>query len=116
MIQAGLFWMLVLVLAGLFWLASGILGEIESLISPSEPVGCSRFVSRATLEGRISVNLAIVLAVIAASVGALAYEWRHAQTAKTQQSALFAHHQAKPGAKTAETHANKISTNRIEEE
>ena len=42
--------------------------------------------------GRISVNLAIVLAVITGGVLALAYEWCHAQAVKTQQMQVLEHH------------------------
>jgi hypothetical protein len=58
----------------------------------------------AALRGLISANLAIVLAVIMAGAGALAYEWWHAQAVKRAQTSLVAHHHKRYVANPAATH------------
>lgn len=58
----------------------------------------------ATVRGRISVNLVIVLAVITGGVAALAYEWCHAQAVKRQQSSIAEHHHVRYVEKRPENH------------
>jgi hypothetical protein len=91
-IRVSLFWALVLILAGFFWLGSGIWGGIETLIGLARPAAQTSPAHHTTAGGQITVNLIIVLAVITAAVGALTYEWYHAQAAKTHQRSLVAHH------------------------
>ena len=86
------FWTLVLILAGLLWLGSGLLRSIENLLNPPRPISSSGSGGKATAGALISINLVIVLAVITAGVGALAYEWHHAQAVKVQQRSLVLHH------------------------
>jgi len=91
-IEVALFWALVLVLSGFCWLGSGIWEGIEILIGFSKPGASVTPAHRTEAGGQITVNLVIVLAVITAAVGALAYEWHHVQAAKTHQRPLVAHH------------------------
>ncbi len=86
------FWTLVLILAGFSWLGSGLLRSIESLLNPHRPFSSSGSGGNATAGALISINLVIVLAVITAGVGALAYEWYHAQAVKAQRSLVVHHH------------------------
>lgn len=81
-IEVSLFWALVLVLAGFLWLGSGIWEAIEALIGSARPGPTGLPAPQTGAGGQITVNLIIVLAVITAAVGALAYEWYHAQAAK----------------------------------
>ena len=90
-IKVSLFLALVFALDSLIWLSSGTWDGIESLISSPRPGRSVPFAHRATLGGQITVNLLIVIAVITAAVGALAYEWYHAQAAKTHRPSLVAH-------------------------
>jgi hypothetical protein len=51
-----------------------------------------RIASRTALQGFISGQLAIVLAVIIGSSGVLAYEWKHAHAAKSHHGSSAEHH------------------------
>lgn len=82
-IEVSLFWALVLVLAGFLWVGGGIWEAIEALISSARPGRTAPLAHQTGSGGQITVNLIIVLAVITAAVGVLAYEWYHAQAAKT---------------------------------
>ena len=49
------------------------------------------------LRGFISAKAAIVLAIITAGMGVLAYEWHHARPAKPHHGSVSAHHHHKHG-------------------
>lgn len=91
-IEVSLFGALVFVLAGCFWLGSAIFWRIETLIASARSGAPAPSEHDTTVGGQITLNLVIVLAVITATVGTLAYEWHHAQAAKPQQRSLVAHH------------------------
>ena len=61
--------------------------------------------NRSVMRGFISAQAAIVLAVIAAGGGLLAYEWHsaHAAHSKGHHSSVAKHHHEKHEAKTAAT-------------
>lgn len=92
LIELSLFWALVFVLAGCSWLGSAISFGIETLIASARSGAPPPSAHHTTAGGQITANLVIVLAVITATVGALAYEWHHAQAAKPQRRSLVAHH------------------------
>lgn len=54
--------------------------------------------------GLVSTNLLVVLAVILAGVGGLAYEWYHAQAMETQRISEIARHHKKCAVSPADTH------------
>ncbi len=60
---------------------------------------------RSAIQGFISAQAAIVLAVIAAGGGLLAYEWHsaHAAHSKGHHNSMAKHHHEKHEAKTAAT-------------
>jgi hypothetical protein len=91
-IEVSLYWALVFVLAGCFWLGNAISFGIETLIGSARSGASAPSAHHTTAGGQVTVNLVIVLAVITAAVGTLAYEWHHAQAAKPQQRSLVAHH------------------------
>jgi hypothetical protein len=91
-IEVSLFWALVLVLASFSWLGSGIWQGVEILLGFPKPGAPMPSANRTQTGGQITVNLVIVIAVITAAVGALAYEWYHAQATKTHQRSLVARH------------------------
>lgn len=93
-LEASLFWTLVLLISSLLWLGSVLLGTITTLIQPREPAIPSRTAGRDSMGAEISLTLILVLAVILASVGALAYGWCRAQEVKAHRAHFSARHHA----------------------
>ena len=89
-LEASLFWTLVFLIAGLLWLGSGLLRSLGNMFHPRSPTSSSRAACRDPVGAEVSVTLVLVLAVITAGVGALAYEWCHAQAVKRAQTSLVA--------------------------
>jgi hypothetical protein len=89
-LEASLFWTLVLLIASLLWLGSGLLKSLSNMFHPRSPTNSSCAACRDPVGAEVSVTLVLVLAVITAGVGALAYEWCHAQAVKRAQSSLVA--------------------------
>ena len=89
-LEASLFWTLVLLIASLLWLGSGLLKSLGNMFHPRSPTSSSCAACRDPVGAEVSVTLVLVLAVITAGVGALAYEWCHAQAVKRAQTSLVA--------------------------
>jgi len=89
-LEASLFWTLVLLIASLLWLGSGLLKSLGDMFHSRSPTNSSRAACRDPVGAEVSVTLVLVLAVIMAGVGALAYEWCHARAVKRAQTSLVA--------------------------
>ncbi len=89
-LEASLFWTLVLLIASLLWLGSGLLKSLGHMFHPRSPTSSSCAACRDPVGAEVSVTLVLVLAVITAGVGALAYEWCHAQAVKRAQTSFVA--------------------------
>ena len=87
-IEVSLFWALVFVLAGFFWLGSAIFLGIEALTASARSGAPAPSAHHTAVEGQITVNLVIVLAVITAAVGTLAYESGTMRKRQSRSSAL----------------------------
>ena len=60
--------------------------------------------SRAAMRGVVSAQAVVVLAVITACTGLLAYEWHSAHATKSHHGSMPAHHHKNHEAKTASAH------------